>query len=175
MIDILILFVILNRDFTMYAIHKRIGELFLAYSTPSFGALNPALHRLVEKGCVTTSKIMSDGGKLSVYYSITPDGKKQLKNLLLAPFSTNPLQFLSDARVKLSCASCLDVQDRAQMYLDIKTCALLHKLNAEKTLEDEYTPKDAYQKIVLDNTICEYKNFITMVEGLEKENAGNSK
>jgi len=174
MIDLLILFVILDRDYTMYAIHKRIGEYFLAYSAPSFGALNPALRRLEQKGCVTTSKIMSEGGKLSVFYSITQDGKKELRNLLLAQFSSNPLQFLSDARVKLSCAGFLDSQDRAQMFLDIKTCALLHKLNAEKILEDEYSPKDAYQKVVLNNTICEYKNLISLVEGLEKENAGNS-
>ena len=61
------------------------------------------------------------------------------------------------------------------MYNDIKSNALLHKVNAEKILNDEYTPLSFYQKIVLDNAICEYKNFISMIEGLEKENAGNSK
>ncbi len=29
-------------------------------------------------------------------------------------------------------------------------------------------PVDFYQRIVLDNTICEYNNFISMLEGLEK-------
>lgn len=175
MIDLMILFLLLKRDLTMYSIHKRIGEMFLPYSTPSFGALKPALVRLEKKACLSASKIMSDGGKLSVYYSITKDGMRELKRLLLLPFSKNPLQFISDARVKLSCASFLGQEERAQMYLDIKTCAMLHKVNAEKVLEDEYTPKDFYQRIVLDNTICEFKNFISLVEGLEKENAGGSK
>ena len=61
------------------------------------------------------------------------------------------------------------------MYLDIKNCALLHKNTAEKILSDDYTPQDFYQRIVLDNTICECKNFISMIEGLEKENARNSR
>lgn len=173
MIDLLILFLLLKHDLTMYAVQKRIQDKFLAYTTPSFGAIKPALVRLEKKGCITSSKIMSDGGKLSVFYSITKDGMKELKHQLLLPFTSNPLQFFSDARVKLSCASFLDTVDRAQMYLNIKTSALLHKVNAEKVLADEYTPLDAYQTIVLNNAICEYKNFISMIEGLEKENAGS--
>lgn len=175
MTEIMILFLLLKRDLTMYSVRKRIWEYFQPYSTPSFGAIKPALVRLEKKACLSTSKMMSDGGKLSVYYSITNDGKKELKRLLLMPFSSNPLQFFSDARVKLSCASVLAQDERSQMYFDIKTCALLHKVNAEKVLEDEYTQKDFYQRIVLDNAICEFKNLISMIEGLEKENAGNSK
>ncbi len=175
MIDLMILYVLLKHDLTMYAIHKRIQEKFLAYTSPSFGALKPALVRLEKMGCITSAKIMSDGGKLSVYYSITKDGLKELKNLLLKPFSSNPLQFLSDARVKLSCCGFLDRDDCSDLFLDVKSNALLHKVNAEKILTDEYTPLDFYQRVVLDNAICEYKNFISMVEGLEKDNARNSK
>lgn len=174
MIEVMILYVLIKHDLTMYAIHKRIGEIFCAYTKPSFGAVKPALVRLEKNGCITSAKIMSDGGKLSVYYSITKDGLKELRNLLLKPFTVNPLQFFSDARIKLSCASFLDKQDCLDMFFDIKTNALLHKSNAEQTLADEYTPLTFYQRIVLDNAICEYKNFITLIEGLEKD-AGNSK
>ena len=174
MIEIMILYVLLQQDLTMYSIHKRIGEYFVAYSTPSFGAIKPALVRLEKSECITSSKIMSDGGKLSVFYSITKDGLKELKKLLVKPFSTNPLQFLSDARVKISCASVLSKEECSELLLNIKSIALLHKVNAEQSLEDEYTPKDFYQKIALDNTICEYKNFISIVEGLEKNNASKS-
>ena len=41
-------------------------------------------------------------------------------------------------------------------------------------MADEYTPVDFYQRIVLDNTSCEYNNFITMIEGFEKDNERNS-
>ena len=118
---------------------------------------------------------MSEGGKLSVFYSITRDGTKELKNLLLKPFSNNPLQFLSDAKVKLCCAGFLNSQEVSELLETIKANAFVHRLNAEKILTDEYTPVDFYQRIVLDNTICEYKNFISMIEGFEKDNGSNSR
>ena len=169
----MILYILLKHDLTMYAIHKRIQENFLAFTNPSFGAVKPALVRLEKQGCISSSKIMSDGGKLSVYYSITKDGIKELRNLLLKPLSQNALQFLSDARIKLSCVSLVDGSDAHDVFVDIKSNALLHKLNAERILSNEYTPLTFQQRIVLDNAICEYKNFISLVEGLEKSNAGN--
>lgn len=169
----MILYILLKHDLTMYAIHKRIQENFIAFTSPSFGAVKPALVRLEKQGCITSSKLMSEGGKLSVYYSITKDGVKELRNLLLKPLSQNALQFLSDARIKLSCVSFLDGSDAHDVFVDIKSNALLHKLNAEKILSDEYTPLTFQQRIVLDNAVCEYKNFISLVEGLEKSNAGN--
>lgn len=169
----MILYILLKHDLTMYAIHKRIQENFLAFTSPSFGAVKPALVRLEKQGCISSSKIMSDGGKLSVYYSITKDGVKELRNLLLKPLSQNALQFLSDARIKLSCVSFLDGSDAHDVFVDIKSNAKLHKLNAEKILSDEYTPLTFQQRIVLDNAVCEYKNFISLVEGLEKSNASN--
>lgn len=168
MIEIMILFLLLKRDLTMYSIHKRILEHFISFTTPSFGALKPALVRLEKKGFITTAKIMSDGGKLSVFYSITKEGAKELKNLLLTEFSSNPLQFLSEAKVKLCCASFLSDEEADALFYEIKSKAFLHKNNTENVLNDDYTPLDFYQKIVLDNTICEYKNFISMIEGLEK-------
>ncbi len=174
MIDLMILFILLKRDLTMYAIKKRISEHFSPFTNPSFGALKPSLVRLEKSKFITSSKIMSEGGKLSSFYSITDEGVKALKNLLLEPFSQNPVQFISDAKIKLSCASFLSSQDSKQMYDNIKAGAYLHRMNAKKILEDEYNSPDFYQKIVLDNTICEYNNFISMVEGFEKENGRNS-
>ncbi len=173
MIDLMILFVLLKRDFTMYGIHKRILELFCAFTNPSFGALKPALVRLEKNGCIKSSKIMSDGGKLSVFYSVTDEGLIRIKELLLGQFSENPLQFISDAKVKLCCASFLKNEELSIMLEQIKHNAYSHRAKAQSVLEDEYTPLNFYQKIVMDNTICEYNNFISMVEGFEKENGRN--
>ena len=112
--------------------------------------------------------MMSDGGKLSVFYSVTNSGQKELRELLIAPMSINPLQFISDAKVKLCCASFLGTDDRKILYEEIKSKAYLFMSKAKNIADDEYTKNDFYQKIILDNTICEYKNFISMVEGLEK-------
>lgn len=175
MLEAIILYLLLNRDLTMYAIHKQIKENFGAYTAPSFGAIKPALVRLEKQNFITAAKIMSDGGKLSVYYSISKDGVKGLKGILLTSLSNNPLQFFTDARLKLSCLSVLNKDECAEVYENIKENAYLHKANAEKILNDEYTSLTFYQKIVLDNTICEYKNFIILIESLEKENARNNK
>lgn len=164
----MILFVLLKRDLTMYAIRKHIQDKFSPFTNPSFGALKPALTKLEKQGYLTTSKMMSGGGKLSVFYSVTNSGQKELKELLIAPMSINPLQFLSDAKVKLSCASFLGSDDKKIMYDEIKSKAYLFLSKAKNIADDEYNQNDFYQKIILDNTICEYKNFISMIEGLEK-------
>lgn len=168
MINLMILYVLLKRDLTMYAIRKHIQDKFSPFTNPSFGALKPALIKLEKQGYLTTSKMMSDGGKLSVFYSVTNSGQKELKDLLIAPMSINPLQFLSDAKVKLCCASFLGSEDKKFMYEEIKSKSYLFLSKAKNIADDEYSQNDFYQKIILDNTICEYKNFISMIEGLEK-------
>lgn len=174
MIELLILYVILKRDYTMYAIQKRIEDSFAPFTNPSFGALKPALRRLEEKECLTSRKMMSDGGKLSVYYEITRAGINELKRLLLEDLSVNPIQFLSNARVKIACADCLDNEEKKRLFFSVKSRALQFKNYAQNILNDEYKNISFYQKIILDNAACEYANFINIIEGLEKDNARNS-
>ncbi len=174
MIEILILDALMKRDFTMYAIQKHIKDYYASLTNPSFGAIKPALTRLEEKGCLTCRKMMSDGGKLSGYYTITSKGKNELCRLLLVNPGENPLQFFSEARIKLACSEYLSKEERKKLFFILKSRALQHKNTAENTLNNEYTPLNFYQKIILDNVLCEYSNFITIVEGLEKDNARNS-
>ena len=117
MIELLILYTLLRRDFTMYAIHKQIVEKFGGFTNPSFGAIKPALLRLEKKSDLTTTKIMSEGGRPAIFYSITKTGEKTLKQLLLNPLSKNPLQFFSDARIKLMC---LDILNKYAKYIRIR-------------------------------------------------------
>ncbi|MGN0018742.1 MAG: PadR family transcriptional regulator [Candidatus Gastranaerophilaceae bacterium] len=175
MIELLILFFISKRELTMYGIQKSISDYFSSYTKPSFGALNPALKRLEHSKCLTSRKSLSEGGKQFCYYSITKEGINELKKLLLEDFSENPVQFFSNARLKLSCAGVLSDEELDNLYTKIKTKAYEHKFNAENTLNNEYISLDFHQRIVLDNTLCELQNFISIVEELEKQNAGNSK
>ena len=174
MIELLILYVLLKRNFTMYSIQKRIDENFAPFTKPSFGALKPALRRLEEKECLTSRKTMSDGGKLSVYYEISRNGIAELKRLRLEDWSDNPLQFLSNARAKLCCADCLNSDERKRLFFSVKSRAMQFKTLSQNVLNDEYNHINFYQKVVIDNALCEFSNLITLVEGLEKDNAGNS-
>src|SRR5574344_764481 len=122
MIDILILYILSSdREFTMYAIRKHIKDFFAPYTSPSFGAIKPALVRLEDRGYIKVRQIMSDGGKLSGYYLITKSGKDELKKLLCEDLSDNPLQFLSNARIKLSCSDILESSEKKKLFFKIKS------------------------------------------------------
>lgn len=168
MIELLILYVLSEKEQTMYSVLKNILDIFAAYTQPSFGAIKPGLTRLEKDGFIRSRKAMSDGGKLSGFYSITPDGREELKRLILEKTSKNPLQFNSSCAIKLSCASYLAKEERKNLFNDLKNMALEHKYTAEKTLEKEKS-LTFYQRIILDNTIVEYKNLVTLMENLEKD------
>lgn len=172
MIELLILYTLIDKEHTMYGISTFIDENFGAYTKPSFGAISPALKRLEKAGFIRTRKTMSDGGKLSVFYSDTQSGLEELKRLILQPVSQNPLQFFSTAGVKISCAGFLAQDERAKLFLNLKSCALKHKNAATKSLEGNKNSVGFYQRIMLDNSVCEYNNFIRTIEALEKENGG---
>lgn len=173
MIELLILYVLSEKELTMYSVLKRITDIFGAYTSPSFGAIKPGLTRLEKSGFLRSRKDMSEGGKLSGFYSITQEGREELKKLILEKISSNPLQFHSTAGIKLSCASYLAKDERKDLFFEIKSKAQKHKSSAENALNKQKS-LTFYQRILLDNTIVEYKNLITLIENLEKENERNS-
>lgn len=169
MIELLILYVLSEKEATMYAILKHIIDVFGCFTTPSFGAIKPALTRLEKGGFIRSRKAMSDGGKLSGFYSITQEGRSELKRLILEEISSNPLQFYSNCAIKLSCASYLAQDEREELFLKLKMQGQEHKFCAENTLNNQKS-LTFYQRILIDNAIVEYKNIITLIENLEKEN-----
>lgn len=173
MIELLILYVLTEKELTMYSVLKRILDSFGAYTQPSFGAIKPGLTRLEKAGFIRSRKLMSDGGKLSGFYSITTEGRAELKKLLLEKLSDNPLQFYSIACIKLSCASYLASDERKKLFFQLKSKAQEHKFSAVNIL-DSQKATSFYQRIVLDNSIVDYKNLITLIENFERENERNS-
>lgn len=169
MIELLILFELNKTVLTMYGVSKEIRGDFSVLTTPSYGTIKPALRRLENGGFVRTQKTISNGGRPSTYYSITKEGVNELKRLIMEEPLENPIQFLPTARVKLACADILEKDEQLKMI------ALL-KAKAESIIIDTkniMTFKDLsfYPKMVFDNLICEYKNFISLLEGFE--NAGS--
>lgn len=168
MIELLILYVLSEKESTMYSVQKQIFDNFSMYTQPSFGAIKPGLTRLEKAGFIRSRKAMSDGGKLSGFYSVTKEGREELKKLILQKVSSNPLQFQSNCAVKISCASYLPKDERKDLFEQLKIKASEHKFTAENTL-DNTKSLTFYQRIIIDNTIVEYKNLITLIENLEKD------
>lgn len=166
MIELLILFELTKSVLTMYGISKEIKREFSVLTMPSYGTIKPALNRLEKLGAVKTQKTMSSGGRPSTYYSITKEGKEYLKKLLLSQPLENPIQFLPNARVRLSCANILDSSERLQLFKILKLKAeniMIDINNLLRTKDAEF-----YQTLVYDNLVCEYKNFSSLIEGFER-------
>lgn len=165
MIELLILYELNKKVLTMYGISKEIKAEFSVLTIPSYGTIKPALVRLAKSNFVKTQKTMSTGGRPSVYYSITECGKNELKNLLLEPPLENPIQFLPTARIKLACSEILDIAEQKEMLnlLKIKCESIIIDI---KNIQSEKDLK-FYPKMVFDNLICEYQNFINLLEGFE--------
>lgn len=171
MIELLILFELNRKVLTMYGVSKEIRNSFSVLTTPSYGTIKPALTRLGAGGFVNSQKIMSQGGRPSVYYSITKEGVNELKRLICEPPLENPIQFLPAARIKLACADILNQEEQVKLFSQLKTKAesiLIDTQNLIRSKELAF-----YPRMVFDNLMCEYKNFITLVDGFE--HAGNSK
>lgn len=166
MIEILILYELTKKVLTMYGISKEIKLEFSVLLTPSYGTIKPALKRLEAQGCVKTQKNMSKGGRPSIYYSLTLLGEKKLVELLLEKPLENPVQFLTSARIKLVAASFLDCDARKDLYkiLKMKSEKLMTEIKGILDLNN----LDFYSRMVYDNLTCEYKNFISLLEGFER-------
>ena len=165
MIELLILYELTKKVLTMYGISKEIRAEFSVLTTPSYGTIKPALRRLEKSGCVKTQKSMSSGGRPSTYYSITQDGKDELKALILSQPQENPIQFLPNARVRLSCAEVLNNSEKKELFKLLKFKAENISFDIKALLRSEAL--EFYHKMVFDNLICEYKNFISLLEGFE--------
>ena len=172
MIELLIMYILSTSPHTMYGVLKDILKKFSPYTKPSFGTVKPALLRLEKKGAICSSKSISDGGKVSILYALTPDGLSILKQKILEVDTENPVQFLSNARIQLACAGFLDMASQQELFLKLKKRAILIKTDAESKISDETISPTYFHRLVLDNSICEYNNFITLLEGLER--GGNS-
>lgn len=170
MIELLILFVLQNKVRTMYGISKEIYNTFSILTTPSFGTIQPALKRLLDAGFLNAKKELSEGGRRSIYYSITKDGLDELKRMLMLPPLENPINFLTTARIKLYCTNLLTPDEGKVLFKSLKLKAQSILIDTENQIKSKNT--DFYQRMILDNLICEYKNFITLLEGFE--HAGNN-
>lgn len=166
MIELLILYKLSKKVLTMYGISKDILNSFSVMTTPSFGTIKPALTRLEKAEFVKSQKTLSAGGRPSVYYSITQTGLKELNRLILAEVQDNPVQFLTTARIRLSCAEILNKEEQLNLFKLLKLKSESIIIDIKNILHNENL--DFYKKMVMDNLLCEYNNLNSLLEGFER-------
>lgn len=166
--EILILYILLVSQNTMYGIAKAINKSFGFLSNPSFGTLQPALKRLEKQGFVKADKFFTDGGKPYFYYSITDEGKVFLNGKIRALPSKNPVQFIPEVKLKLVCSDILNPIEKKDLYKALKTELNKLRTQTEDILKSESYSDNPTGRLVLDNSVCECKNLVDLIEGLEK-------
>lgn len=63
-----------------YGILLRIGQISRGYLPVQQGTLYPALYRLEDRGFLATEWGTSENNRRAKFYSLTPEGRKQLRN-----------------------------------------------------------------------------------------------
>jgi transcriptional regulator len=77
-LDLLILKTISARPLHGWAIAKRIQQISNEVLQVQQGSLYPALHRLEQQGWIESTTKETESGRVAKFYSLTPDGEKQL-------------------------------------------------------------------------------------------------
>ena len=171
--EILILYILLKGQSTMYGVSKSISQQFGYISNPSFGTIQPALKRLEKKGFIKSDKFFTDGGKPYFFYSITSEGKEFLIEKLKSKPSKNPIQLYPEILLKLTCMDILTPTDKDGLCKILKTEVMKLKNQAETILASDFYQDNPSGRMVLNGVVCSYKSLNDLIERLEK-NAGNS-
>lgn len=164
MLELLILYILNKYDCTIYKIQKLIEDMFFIFSCPSLGAINPALKRLENLGCVEFESSMSDGGKLSKTYKITPFGFKYLKETVLIFDFKNQAHLLNNAKVCISISDILSSEQKEKFNLIVQNRLKILKTDIENKLKDPYILYTEIQKNILNSQINEIENLIKIIE-----------
>lgn len=164
MLELLILYILNKYDCTIYKIQKLIEEMFFIFSCPSLGAINPALKRLEGLNCVEFNSIMSEGGKLSKIYKITPFGLKYLKETISLFDFKNPAHLLNNIKVCISLSDILDEDQKEKFNFSAKSKLQILKNDIENRLNDPYILYNNLQCAILKVEIKEINALINLIE-----------
>lgn len=169
MIELLILFVLLDRDRTMYGIRKEIISLFGAISQPSDGTIYPALERLKKQNCISVNEIISEGGKKSTYYSLQKDGRIKAKNLFVENSAENPAVFYKHIVTKLAVMSLFDKETQMEFIENNLINIDVYRNALKNAIEDEYQGLDYFQKNIYEELIKQCDGFEALLNRYKNE------
>lgn len=163
MLELLILYILNKYDCTIYKIQKLIEDTFFVFSCPSLGAISPALKRLEASGCVEFTSVMSEGGKLSKFYKITPFGLKYLKETVSVFDFKNAAHLLNNAKICISISDVLDKEQKEKFDFVVQNRLQILKKDIENKLNDPYILYTETQKKVFNSVIGEIEELIKVL------------
>ena len=172
MIEVLILYTIRKREKTIYSIRKEIFEIFGVYTKPSIGTIHPALKRLLKSGAVSLNERMSNGGKKSSYYSITPKGIEAFQELFFETSSDNPSLFYTQLFTRIGALDFLPVEARKLFIKESIRKIKLIQYESEEKLKDEFLELTSFQRQILEKTKLSMSSLESFIEQIKVEDDG---
>ena len=172
MIELLIMYVVREREKTLYAIRKEIIEIFGVYTVPSIGTIHPALKRLVSLGALSLKERMSDGGKKSSYYSLTKSGLETFKKIFFSTTRDNPSLFYTNVQSRIGTMSMLNEEEKVKFVKEVLKKIELYSLEIESKLKDEFIELDYYQVQMLKRSLSEFKTLGEFIQNLKVSDVG---
>lgn len=163
MVELLILYILNNREKTVYAIWREIIDKFGAFTKPSLGTIHPALKRLLLQNAVSVRTIITDGGKKKTFYNLTKNSKNIFKELFFKDFKENPSSFYLQFQSRIVTLSMLDDDDKQLFFEKILNKIELQKYAVKNIRENKYITLDEYQiKLLslLSDELCSTEKFI---------------
>ena len=164
MTEILILYILIKYDATIYKIKKLIEEKFFMYASPSLGAINPALKKLEELSCVEFESKMSDGGMLSKTYKITPFGQKYLKSIISSYKFKNKAHILNNASILVCISDILDDEDKKELIKNCLNNLLILRAETVSALENPYNLYTEMQKQTIGTNLLAIEKLIEVMQ-----------
>jgi DNA-binding PadR family transcriptional regulator len=134
--ELLILFVLLNQECTIYKIRKSINKYFSLFHSTSMGSIHPALKKFHAQNYVSVKKSMSKGGQRSSVYSVTDEGRKYFETLMLEDLPENPAAAAQFAKIKMFLLSTLEKPVRKSAIANLKDYYRDRLLDFENFRED---------------------------------------
>ena len=150
--EILVLYILKRHDLTIYSLQKAIEEIFFPYYKPSVGSLSPILDKMQEKGLLSCDEKFSKGGLLSKKFSITQDGLKYFRELVLNYKFTGLANVLREVSTFMIISEVFSSEDKNELYLKLKDNLLVLRNKLDETLNNPYLALANNQLSVLSST-----------------------
>ncbi len=164
MTEILILYILIKYDATIYKIKKLIDEKFFMYMSPSLGTINPALKKLESLSCVEFESKMSDGGMLSKTYKITSFGQKYLKSLISSFEFKNKAHILNNASILICISDILEDEEKKELFQNCLNNLKILKADIISAVENPYNLYNSTQKGVINSNLAAIDRLIEVIQ-----------
>ncbi len=164
MTEILILYILIKYDATIYKIKKLIEEKFFMYASPSLGAINPSLRKLEGLSCVEFESKMTDGGMLTKTYKITTFGQKYLKSLISSYKFKNKAHILNNASILVCISDILEEDEKKELFQNCLNNLKILRAETTAALENPYNLYTERQKGVINSQLAAVEKLIEEIQ-----------